>query len=167
MSKEKIYDLLAQMSVVYGKEETMERLQYYSIELEVYGIDIVSSALRAHIKTKSFFPALSEIIDAIAKIKCPQIDATHSAQLLIDSTYRFGEYRPEDAEKNLGPQLWSIVQRWGGWIRLCKFSDDQIPTVRAQLRDLIEGINRSSKFQIATNSIQQIGNEKKNLLLIL
>lgn len=161
MSKEKIYDLLAQLAVIYGKEETIERLQYYSIELSEYDYKTVETAIRLHAKTKNFFPSLSEIIEAVVKIESPSMDPTEVAQKLIDSTYKFGEYRAQDAKENLG-ELWVIVEKWGGWKRLCTFSPEQIPTIRAQLRDLIDGINRKSKFQIAAVGITQI--EFKNEL---
>ena len=151
-----IFKLLAQMAVVFGKAETKERLQYYAVELSEYDFKSVKTALRTHAKTKTFFPSLAELIEAIGKIEAPALDATLSAQKLIDATYKFGEYRAADAQKYLGQDLWGIVQKWGGWNRLCKFSDDQIPTIRAQLRDLIDGLNRKAQFKIATIGIPQL-----------
>lgn len=164
MSKAKIYDLLAQMAVVFGKAETKERLQYYAVELSEYNFETVKAALRAHAKTKTFFPSLAEIIEAIAKIESQELDATETAQRLIDATYKFGEYQANIAREDLG-DLWGIVERWGGWRQLCNFPESQKQTVRAQLRDLILDLNRKAKNQIAFAGIPQL--ESKNELKAL
>ena len=158
--QQEIFKLLAQMSVVFGKMEPKERLQYYAIELAEYDFKTVSAALRTHAKTKSFFPALAEIIEAIAKIESPELDATESAQALINATYKFGEYQANLAKEHLG-ELWAIVDRWGGWRQLCNFPESQKQMVRAQLRDLILELNRKSKFQIAATGIPQLENKNE------
>ena len=56
MNKAKIYDLLSQMAVVFGKIEKQERLQFYTIELNEYNFETVKIALRCIARKKTFFP---------------------------------------------------------------------------------------------------------------
>lgn len=51
---------------------------------------------------------------------------------------RYGGYRAKDAKSALGEKAWVVVEQFGGWENLCMIDREQMPAVRAQLRDLTE-----------------------------
>ena len=161
MSKKQIYDLLSQMAVVFGKIEKSERLQYYTIELDEYNFETVKIALRCIARKKTFFPALAEIIEEISKIESPEMDATETAQKLIEATYNFGEYQSNLARSDLGEELWEIVEAWGGWRQFCSFPESQKQIFRAQLRDFVNEKNKKGKNKILNFGITQLENKNE------
>lgn len=83
------------------------------------------------------------------------INATAS---ILDAVSKFGLYQPILAKNHLGPKLWRVVEMAGGWQLICGIQIDQLPTWKAQLRELAETIGKMDYFEEKQNQLDSAKN---------
>ena len=147
MDKHKeIYKQLVALSVAMGTEQKPERLMFYANALMDFDLPKVVTAISKLSRTNRFFPQLAEIIEAMRGPEIPTDElAIQIANDLIEAIPRFGRYQELEAKQFL-KEKFAIAERFGGWQMLCSIENDEIGTVRAQLRELAKAyINRSKR----------------------
>jgi hypothetical protein len=146
-SKADVYDALVLLGVVLKQPQEEGRLRFYVEALAKYDIQKVLKAIHTHPERSGFFP---QLVDLINNMKGPEIPtdelANQIAGEIMDAIPRFGRYQEQEAKTSLGASF-GIVERFGGgWQYLCSIQNDEVPTVRAQLRELAKAfINRSKR----------------------
>ncbi len=135
--KELIYDELVALAVCFGQKPDIERLTLYTNNLSQYPTADVLRSIREIMSSSKFFPSLSEIIEVINQHGEGPINerAISVASEIIGCISRFGNYRVNEVKEYLGSNF-EIVERSGGWDNLCKISYEEIPSTRAQLREI-------------------------------
>lgn len=145
--KDKIYCELVLLSVSVGQKQEEARLKIYVESLMAYEPESVIQAIRSVMMTTRFFPA---IVDIIEKIKSPNGTTDEQAVMVANKIFeaitRFGSYQWAEAKEFLGEDVVGIVERFGGgWTDLCRVEYDEIPTTKAQLRELAKAYIGKSK----------------------
>jgi hypothetical protein len=145
-TKERIYDELTNLSMVMGQKQEEKRIMLYTEELALFDFNSVIKSIREMRRTSKFFPSLAEIIENIKTGGVP-IDevAVQIANEIIECISKFGPYQLEEVKAYLGDR-WGVVERSGGWTNLCNITYDEIPSTKAQLRELAKSyLNRSKR----------------------
>jgi hypothetical protein len=116
--------------------------------LERFDDDTVARAVREISYTSRFYP------DASAVIEHMSLDKDHIkdegmllAADIIECAGSVGQSDIETAKRRIGPKGWDAVLSFGGWHLICTTQTSDLPSVRAQLRDLCRAqLGRSAKL---------------------
>ena len=141
--EERIFNALVKIAILKGQEPTTERMQIMSIILAKYDMVKVLKSLESIALEIKFFPDISEILNLVDPQQSAQDIATKSSAEIIAAIGRFGGMQSKEAEKELGPVSWDAVQCFGGWANLCRINNDEVSTLRAQMREYVAGRIRS------------------------
>ncbi len=82
-------------------------------------------------------------------------------KLIRKSIRFFGQYRATEARDHIGERLWGLVERFGGWIRLCSTDEPQGVLDAQLLKGLVslnDDWNRNESILEITNHGQPFGN---------
>lgn len=145
--KKEIYDELVLLSAAFEKPQTVQRLKIYTEELSKHKSEDVVMAVRKALTEFKFFPSLAELIELIRN-KNGTIDemAVIIANEIIECISRFGLNNMGECRAFLGVDKWGIVERSGGWSNLCSITNAEIPTTRAQIREVARAyLNRTKR----------------------
>ena len=118
---------------------TKERVQMQADYLKGtdYSEAQVIEAIQSIFGETSFFPDASLILK---KLKPNSSDNAAHAQIMVDkimeANSRFGS--PLEAKQFMGPDVWNIVERFGGWDCVTNLTYSDLGTARAQLRRIAE-----------------------------
>lgn len=138
------------------------KMPFDALDMEIYeeglkdvGFEAAYNALKeiAASQGLSKIPTVKQILQ-----KCglsdldPEEVANLGAGKIIEAVAKFGGYRAIEAQGYLGPELWSAVTMSGGWENLCMMDNDQLPTIRAQLRQLLKATKSHNQHQKALSS---------------
>jgi hypothetical protein len=82
---------------------------------------------------------------AVREIVAPSPDAKEIARdeslilsgRILEAIGKFGSYREREAQLFLGDRAWDAVRVFGGWGQLCGIQSDEMPNIRAQLREYL------------------------------
>jgi hypothetical protein len=162
--KAAIYDQINSLAIAFGTPQTKERIMIYAEELSEFDQhDIIRAIKRAKIECK-FFPSLSEIVDFIKLPNGnPEEVAVRIANEIIECISKFGPYQTLEVKNHLG-ENWGVVERFGGWRSLCEISNEEIPTTKAQLRELAKSyILRSKRESSGPMSLDTSTENKRSL----
>lgn len=112
------------------------------------------------------FPLPAKLI-AIAR---PQTSAEdigrETAAKIIECLSKDGHSNADRARSRMGEFGWSIVSRFGGWESFCKeTTNDNLPIIRAQIRDLASTMNRREAIE-AVRSDNALPHDPKIIQLI-
>lgn len=172
MDKHKeIFKQLMALSIAMGTEQKPERLTFYANALMDYDLPKIMKAIAKVSKANKFFPQLVEIIEATRGPEVPTDElANQIAGDIMDAIPKFGRYQEQEAKTSLGASFGVVERFGGGWQYLCSIQNDEVPTIRAQLRELAKAfINRSKRecaelgieFSLNTAPIQIAARENK------
>lgn len=135
-AKKLIFNELILLATSFGKKEEETRLKIYTEDLSEYDLESTIQAIRAVRKTCDFFPPLSKIIE---KIKSPDGSSEEQAILIANEIIKcisdYGQYQIKEVKEFLGDDKFAIATNFMNWSDLCNIEYDEIPTVRAQLRN--------------------------------
>lgn len=142
----KIFNQLVVLSVSLGQQQDPKRLEIYVENLKRFELEPLLRQIESFSRSAKYFPQLVEIIGPLTGLDVPTDElATIIASEIIECISRFGPYQTNEVRTYLGDKF-QIAQRIGGWQALCQISYDEIPTTRAQLRELAKAyINRSKR----------------------
>lgn len=135
-SKELIFEQLKRLAACFDQEVTTVRLQVYTEELCNCNLVELTKALKGCVRTCNRFPSLKEILEKINPVNNPRDEANEMAGAIISCIRDFGRYRVEEVYSFLGPTGQMAIERFGGWELICNTEEDDLGTIRAQLRDL-------------------------------
>lgn len=138
--KKQLFDLITTMADIFNRKLTQEICEIYVEALSDLPFDKVSMAIKTSVKTYKYFPTVAELRESIAPKEDDRDIANEMAGAILDAIPRFGYNRALDAKQALGPESWFAVERFGGWQCLCDTLIDQLPAVRAQLRDVCRSV---------------------------
>lgn len=167
-----IYDSLNLLAIVLNQPQDSTRLQFYAEALKDFDSKSVIRQIESFAKSARYFPQLVEIIEPMRGLDMPSDElATIIASEIIECLHLFGN--DKDSLSKLREKLgekYSIIERFGGWNSLSQITYAEIPSTRAQLRELAKAyINRSKReiredyqepFRLNTET--QMIEEKKN-----
>lgn len=153
---------------------TPDMIALYERNLSVMGYDAVVAALDEVItrrRSRDAFPSIRELIELIQPEADPEAEAVEAASRIIHAVSRIGPYRPQDARVLIGELGWLVVEREGGWTRICEsLTDDNLTTMRAQWRQIALAQYRRAKAGVSgapalpTPDGKVIGMDLKKLL---
>lgn len=120
MNKEQFIKGFKYLGIAYNKEFTEEQAIVWYDFFKDTDYDLFRQAIKRIIPQKQFMPSIAEIKHEIALIRNPalQLDANEEWGKVIDAVRRFGNYRVDEAMKNLNPYTASIVRQIG-FVKIC------------------------------------------------
>jgi hypothetical protein len=86
------------------------------------------------------FPSMNSVRAAVLGSVDDRDEAQDIADRILAAIPRFGGYRATDARTHLGEAAWEVVARFGGWEQVCKVTDRELGTLRAQMRDCARAV---------------------------
>lgn len=112
------------------------------IDLEDARVALRSLALEG----REFAPTGAMIAAEVTRRSKPSVDHGYAWSLAMDAVRRFGSYNPDKGREWLAEQneATAIAVDRIGWSELCLFNLDDLPTVRAQFREIYKGVVESS-----------------------
>lgn len=125
---------LRTLALIFNHDTTKEVIQAYVRVLSKYNFDATKKAIAWAVENCKFFPKPAELIERISPAPTRE-DADAIAGRAIEAIKRFGWNNSKEAQLFIGPEGWKAVSRCGGWRTLCEGREDQLGTLRAQLRD--------------------------------
>lgn len=125
-------------------------IDLYFESLQDLGFENVALAIREILKTRKAtdrFPSIADIRNIIQPEISSREAATDLANQLIAAISRLGRYaRISDVEYEVGEAGMEVITRMGGWPRFVEMTDDcDISIFKAQLRDLIEAVQKKAR----------------------
>jgi len=121
-------DLLGQMitatALYYRQDIPKSVISMYIDDLIDAGISFedASSAYKTYRRNpkNSRFPIPANIIEIIRPQISPDAEATAASARIYQAISKFGYCNPMEAKVFIGSLGWSVVQRMGGWVRICE-----------------------------------------------
>jgi hypothetical protein len=145
MNWEKLfYDKILVLAKLCSFELDQMIIETLDKHLAPYGYQRVCIALDKIIVTRRSrepFPAIRDIVELI----CPPLDdeseATEAVALLIKSVSRHGWPNGKLAEAEMGELAWAVVERFGGWRRVCEtLNSSNVGQLQAQFKNIAKSI---------------------------
>ena len=160
MDKKEIFTQLKALAMLLGADVTKDVILAYMriFEKEEFTTEQIKKAIMQASVSCKFFPRPVEFIELIR----PQVgkeDATYLAGRIIDCISRFGWPNGQGAKEYMGPVAWNAVLGVGGWSRVCDTPENNLGTLRAQLRDnclsALKAPNIKEKLERISNTNNQ------------
>lgn len=143
-SKEKLFDFLSQFSLLFPGEQSKERLQAYTEYLIGYDFGKIVEAANDLAREENFFPTLKAFI---SKLEDPGISHEDYAQDLagriLERAFGYSQYDKNINDGFTDAEL-QVIERFGGWKTLTVVKNEEINTLRAQLKKSCESLSRMS-----------------------
>jgi len=151
--KQQVKKLWLQLSLYYQTQMKDEIFEMYVQDVEDLDFDLVVRELGAYRRNpKHFRPPLPAHIRAALDSGSidPDIAARESVSLLLSAITKFGYIGHDQAKEYVGELGWLVVERHGGWSRLCQQMGASIdPNIfQAQARELIKSQITFSKMGV-------------------
>ena len=131
-----IFEMLRALALVIGQDITQERLAMITLRLEQYDIEDIKRAIAIAELRYTRFPSFAELVQIIIPSEDKKDIANEMAGNILEAVRTFGYYRTIDAKNHLGGVAWFAVESFGGWKEICMIETANLPTCRAQLRDM-------------------------------
>ena len=149
---------MTSMAVEYDYELNPQKVKLWHSELAGYPIDAVLAAIRSVLRKSRFFPRLSEIIEAI--------DGSESENALVAWQTVYGIVRAGDCDRASSIEfsdraIQDAVRMIGGWQRLRKMREDEVPF---RQRDFVAAYGAATKSSIQAICIEAGPGVKHDLL---
>lgn len=149
MTRQRFLARLAAIAQLTNTTLTKEIVGLYDETLGRHGYDKACFAIEETIRRRRSRDPMPSIADLESLVRPAASDedlAIESANRVIEAMAKVGKYDAPRAEAFIGEIGWTVVQRAGGWSHLCSTTlTSQIPTLRAQLRELARTVINLSK----------------------
>lgn len=131
--------ILVGTSAYYGESLSDDVLTLFVADLEDLPFDLVMQSIkeirRDPKQTRCPRPAIIRARIEPAPTDDDQVQIAISR--ILEAVARFGWPNHTQARQHLGDLSWAIIEREGGWVRVCEnLSQDNLGTTRAQWRQL-------------------------------
>lgn len=132
-------EAIAMFCLLVGADATKERIDLTAtFLLRQFSVEQIKGALGKLAEESNRFPDVATVTKTIrGDDKTKMAISEASAAKILDAAQNFGEFQALEAKQFLGPELWAITERFGGFLNLTKLTYADIPTTRAQLRNFI------------------------------
>lgn len=90
-------------------------------------------------------PSANELYAAATGVLDDKDESQDTADRIIAAISKFGSYRSADALAAVGEVGEEVIRRFGGWAQICDVTNDQLGTLRAQLRDSARSVLARAK----------------------
>lgn len=155
------------MAEAFGKNVTETGLRFYLDSLADLPIEDVNRAIVELAKSCRMMPTIAEIRAKAnpAEAVTDEHRAVETANRIVEAISEFGWVDPAGAQAFLGDLGWKVVERDGGWLSVCtRTTNDDLPIIKAQWRELAKALMAMSKAGILDQPIGLPGNDKQKLL---
>lgn len=163
--KAQVFNALKDLARAYGKESiTQDRLEIYTNYL-VNELSVVElrKSFRKILTTCKFFPSIAEIIELARPKKDSSDEAILIANKILECARSFSYQDIAGAKEFLG-DYFAVAERFG-WRNLVELQNAELPSARAQLRELAKAhLNFKSKSE-EYNHLQLRTNKESGSLL--
>lgn len=135
--KEKIVQFCVSKSIKFSKPQVDIQAR---MMLDKFSLEDVKQALNALFYDTQFFPDASLVYKKIMNGDKTENKALADigASKILEAGASFSQYEDPDVIMNfLGKELYGIMQRMGGIDRFARLEYSDLPTTRAQVRDMI------------------------------
>ena len=126
MTRDEVITLIQTIIVIYPaskvKADELTVSVWHEMLRDLPG-DIVSAATKRMCSTLKFPPSIADIRENVAQAvkEAKDIPSAGDAWAKVRKALSwYGYYRPEEARKALGEQIWRAVEMVGGWRELCE-----------------------------------------------
>lgn len=126
MTKDEVITLIQTIIVIYPaskvKADELTVNVWYEMLRDLPG-EVVSAATKRMCSTLKFPPSIADIRENVAQAvkEAKGIPSAGDAWAKVRKALSwYGYYRPEEARKALGEQIWRAVEMVGGWRELCE-----------------------------------------------
>lgn len=142
--------LLGLFAQISGQTVGRELIEFTARKLIPLGVPEVCEALERMLETGRKFPTVAEVKAEMGIAEPTAKDVgLRLADTIFNAIAKYGEIPPGNlktaaaVENALGPAVWSVVTRQGGWNAVVQRAGENQGVYRAQLRDLGESYARS------------------------
>ena len=126
MTKDEVITLIQTIIVIYPastvKADELTVNVWHEMLRDLPG-EVVSAATKRMCSTLKFPPSIADIRENVAQAvkEAKGIPSAGDAWAKVSKALSwYGYYRPEEARKALGEQIWRAVEMVGGWRELCE-----------------------------------------------
>lgn len=139
-----------------GKELSRDLVALYDQLLKDLGYDKLCQALENIIATRGDrdpFPSPATIRGRLQPTADDDGLAIDAATRIAGAISKFGYCNPADAQEFIGELGWAVVEREGGWAKICeRVTTNQIPSLKAQWRDLAKSLMGRARLGLPTQA---------------
>jgi len=156
MTKAETVKLFTLISMVFPKDKTYsvatpEKLapvvETWTRILADIPYEVAEAAVQEHAVSSPFVPAICDIAQFYAKVKCPRLEWEDAYKQARDARRKYGWPDPQGAKEALMPEVWqAVTTMYGTWEGWCT-NDDPEGVERAQFKDI--WVSRQARKQQA------------------
>lgn len=142
------------LSELYGRQLSTGAIILMSDALHDLDCQKVIAALTRYAAdpTSRSFPLPGQIRHLVAPNPSDTENALEAVNRIIEGMAKYGWTQPDRAKQFIGDLGWLVVQREGGWQRVCETSNnDNLPTLKAQWRELAKALTVRSKAGVLSD----------------
>lgn len=140
IEKEKLFKEIIIMASLFDRELKTEVAIAYIENLEDLPFDAVMKVIHHSVKTFDRFPMVAQIRRLVSPPEDSKDAAHEMSGLIFEAVRDYGSTNMLSAKQKLGPIAWAAVEKFGGWAVVCQTNTDDLPAVRAQLRDMCKAV---------------------------
>ena len=147
-------EILVAFGEYYDKRLTPGQIAMYVEDMTDLTADELRTACRQYRQEarNDRFPLPAKLIALARPVASDEDLGRETAAAIIHAVFRYGWNNPENAREAMGALGWSIVARMGGWVNFCQeLSNENLPIMRAQIRDLAATTARFQKRESSTS----------------
>lgn len=141
--------LVIGLAETYGVNLNEARLQIYCDILLPYGPGSVDAAVSSLIRDPRVraFPLPAQILERIGGTTLdPDLEAVEASNRILQAIEKYGWARPIEAKMFIGSLGWLVVEREGGWEKVCENTMvDNMPQFKAQWRELAKALQARAR----------------------
>ena len=149
-----------EMGLLFNQQPTDERITAYSKALQNYSPNQIKFAFNSVILSGSaFFPSLAEILVHLKPMKPKSEDvAAEMMEEIVRVAIEHGQYRTDRAYESLSEKTRAmIVDDRHIFMRICKSLESELPTIKAQLRNLLRARLESGTAEVHNGRLLKLG----------
>lgn len=145
------------LGVYYGKTFEDHVIEMYAqdlLDLTIEELTIAIKKIKSNPKITQF-PLPAMIKSQIRQLTSPEDIGLEASEEIMKAIGKFGWCNWKDAQKKLSPLALDIIERRGGWVKLCEEANEtDYGIFRAQLRELAH--SRARKMEYEKNELNEI-----------
>lgn len=161
-----IKSAIYQMGLRFNQEPSKEKIEAYANDLMGYTPEQITFAFRQVIASGTdFFPSMAAILKHLQPKEVTSQDVGNEvANELIEKILEFGRYK-QGLSEALSPVAQKILEENRYlFLEILDSEKHQVPSIRAQIRDLVKAKTEGKKAASYNEKLAKIGIEKTNVI---
>ncbi len=148
-------DFAIGLAAYYDKDLNKVRLEFDGRFFDQFTQEELKQIYIKCLSTFKFYPSIAELKELLQPKEDPKDQANEMSGAILQAVRDYGRYQPLKIKMLLGPIAWHAIESFGGWELLCNTPEDQMQTVRAQLRDMCKSaLTIRSRASITDNLLE-------------